>query len=82
MINFHYLGVRYAHTDYMNQFLCDEYTRISQPFALSIEHEELLTVTNNFTSDATRINCSQINLLLIHKPIVYPEIFYIYFPLL
>jgi hypothetical protein len=49
MINFHYLGVRYAHTDYINQFLCDEYTRISQPFTLSIEYEELLTVTNNFT---------------------------------
>jgi hypothetical protein len=80
--NLVFVVVRFAHTDYINQFLRDEYTHISQPFALSIEYEKLLTVTNNFTNDATRINCSQINCLLIHKPIVYPESFYLYFPLL
>ncbi len=77
-----HLNVRFAHIDYVNQFLRHEYTRISQPFYINIDYDELVTVTNNFTNDATRVNCYQIDCHIINKPFVYPENFYQYFPLL
>ncbi len=80
--NLVYLNLRYSHIDYINQFLCNEYTYISHPFSLNMDYEQLVTVTNNFINDATRVNCSQVESLIINKSFVYPASFYRYFPLL
>ncbi len=77
-----YLSIRYAHIDYINQFLHDKYTRITQSFILWIDYRRLVTATDNFTNDATRVNCSQVVSLNIDQSFVYPENFYLYFPLL
>lgn len=77
-----YLNVSLAHIDYINQLLSDEKTRFYQPFNLRINYEQLITVTNNFTNECTRINCSKVQWLNIDKSIVFPENVYKYFPLL
>ncbi|CAF4294751.1 unnamed protein product, partial [Rotaria sordida] len=38
-------------------------------------------VTNNFTNDAARLNCSQLRHITILEPYVRPENFHSYFPL-
>jgi len=71
-----------AHIDYAVQFLFDRNTRLPRLTKLSITYETLATVTNNFTNDATRLNCTQIKCLEMYGPFVRPESFHLHFPLL
>ena len=53
-----------AHDDYIEEFLID--SKICLPnnsVHLNIHYEQLNRVTNNFTRDATRINCAKLNSL-------------------
>jgi hypothetical protein len=59
--------------DYVEQFLLDH---------LCIRYEHLIIVTQNFTSDAARANCSKVKRLIIREQIVRSKDFYLYFPLL
>jgi hypothetical protein len=76
------LRFTHAHIDYVNQFLRHTNAYVPCLDILKMEYEQLATVTNNFTSDSTRINCGQLKQLLFNELIVYPENFYLYFPLL
>ncbi len=49
---------------------------------LTIEYERLTIVTNNFTNDATRLNCTNLQNIHIEGVFVLPENFHQYFPLL
>lgn len=68
-----------AHIDYANQFLCHTSTYLPHLITLVIRYEQLITVTNNFTNDLTRVNCAQLKRLLNDELTVYPSHFYLYF---
>jgi hypothetical protein len=71
-----------AHIDYVDQFLRHTKSHVPCLSSLEINYEKLVNVTNNFTSDLTRINCAQLKRLWIGEEIVYPKHFYLYFPFL
>ncbi|CAF3287237.1 unnamed protein product [Rotaria sp. Silwood2] len=52
------LDLHLAHIDYVEQFLLETNTRLPHLKNLVIEYKQLAMVTNNFTSDAARCNCS------------------------
>ena len=74
------LRVFQANIDYVYQFLCHTKAYVPQLNVLEIQYEKLITVTNNFSSPATRINCSQLKELRCQEAIVYPQHFHHYFP--
>ncbi len=74
------LRLHLAHIDYINQFLCHTNAYVPHLHRLQIRYEKLVTVTNNFTNDATRVNCGQLKQLIFNELLVYPEHFHLYFP--
>jgi hypothetical protein len=74
------LDVLCAHIDYIELFLHESRTRLPQLMKLTISYNELQTVTNNFTRDATRLNCIKINRLSINQIMARPKDLYDYFP--
>ncbi|UJR30007.1 hypothetical protein I4U23_017553 [Adineta vaga] len=48
-----------AHEDYLEEFLLNTKTYLLNHVYLSADHEQLKRVTDNFTRDTTRINCSK-----------------------
>jgi len=76
------LDITYVHIDYVEQFLHESKTHLPHLTELHINYDQLQTVTDNFTRDATRLLCSQVKRLIIEEKIVYPKDFYLYFPLL
>jgi hypothetical protein len=74
------LNLSNAHTDYVIQFLSDRNTHLPSLTNLEIEYEKLATVTNNFTNNATRLNCAKIKSLVIDGTFVRPQNFHSYFP--
>jgi len=58
-----------VHENYVEQFLLNTKMSFRNDVYLYVAYDSLQRVTNNFTRDATRINCSKINyLLLFNKP--------------
>jgi hypothetical protein len=76
------LDLGYAHVDYVEQFLLDTNTHLPYLDQLRIEYEHLITVTENFTSNATRVNCAKLKRLMFKQTMVHSKDFYFYFPLL
>jgi hypothetical protein len=76
------LDVTFAYVDYAEQFLFEKNTRLPRLLKLHIGYETLAMVTNNFTNDLARLNCSQIRCLLTKESYVRPKDFHMYFPLL
>jgi hypothetical protein len=76
------LMLQASHVDYAEQFLDDKKTHLPRLQTLSIKYESLAMVTNNFTNDATRLNCAKVEVLYLEEPFVRPENFHQYFPLL
>jgi hypothetical protein len=74
------LKLFHAHTDYADQFLNHANAYVPRLHTLAIQYDKLVTVTNNFTNDTTRLNCSQLKQLLFGRLLLYPENFYPYFP--
>ncbi|CAF1364261.1 unnamed protein product [Rotaria sordida] len=72
--------LRLVHIDYVEQFLFETNTRLPQLKNLDIKYELLAIVTDNFTNNAARLNCSQLQNLIINEPFVRPENFHSYFP--
>jgi hypothetical protein len=69
-----------SHDHYIEQFLIDTKTRLSNSIRLNVYYHDLKRITNNFTRDATRINCAKVK--YIHDIDTYnlPTHFYTYFP--
>ncbi|CAF4756005.1 unnamed protein product, partial [Rotaria sp. Silwood2] len=76
------LNLIFAHIDYVEEFLLETNIRLPRLTILGIKYESLAMVTNNFTNDAARFNCSQLQYIMIPEPFVRPENFHSYFPLL
>jgi hypothetical protein len=76
------LDLSLAHVDYAEQFLSERNTHLPRLLDLKIRYESLAIVTNNFTNDATRLNCAKVTRLKIKEPFVRPEKFHQCFPLL
>ncbi|CAF1354120.1 unnamed protein product [Rotaria magnacalcarata] len=82
-----------THIDYVEQMLNESKTRLPCLTQLWIDYHQLKTVTNNFTRDATRLNCINIEELDFHSGsdhddsddhliIAQSKDFHVYFPLL
>ncbi|CAF3712841.1 unnamed protein product [Rotaria socialis] len=69
-----------THENYVEEFLINTKTRLLNNVTLHVSCESLQGVTHNFTRDATRINCSKIDCIVLYRK---PEVFYYskdYFP--
>ncbi|CAF4502167.1 unnamed protein product, partial [Rotaria magnacalcarata] len=55
-----------AHNDYIEQFLVDWKTSLSNVVRLSVSYRPLLRVTRNFTRNTTRLNCTKVIPLCIY----------------
>jgi hypothetical protein len=76
------LNITCAHTDYVEQLLQESKTHLPHLTELKIDYEQLKTVTENFTRDATRLTCSKVKRLITWEVIVHSNDFHLYFPLL
>jgi hypothetical protein len=77
------LNVAMSCIDYAKQFLFDFNTRLPCLNRLHIKYEDLLIITENFTNNDARSNCSKLQHIIFgSRPTIYPENFYLYFPLL
>ena len=74
------LDVASAHMIYSEQLLHHPTTRLPRLTKLTIHYEDLKMVTNDFTRDATRINCSKIQILEFFEPMEHSDDFTRYFP--
>ncbi len=74
------LGLINVHDDYAEQFLFDTKTCLSNYIRLGIDYDQLQRVTQNFTRDATRNNCSKIKQLVLHWDVELPKQYNTYFP--
>ena len=74
------LHVHLAHIDYVEQFLVEAKSQLPRLQRITVEYESLVMITNHFTNERTRRNCSQVRRIDLQKPFVYPENFYSYFP--
>ncbi|CAF4548961.1 unnamed protein product [Rotaria socialis] len=73
-----------VHIDYVEQFLSNLNTRLPCLSKLHVKYEHLVTVTENFTRNATRINCAKLKHIdfVYNVKIMRSKNFYLYFPLL
>ena len=69
-----------AHIDYLEQFLFDRITRSPRLHELKVCFADLVTITDNFTNDAARRNCSQVVRFLTEESVARPASFFAYFP--
>jgi hypothetical protein len=76
------LKIDMIHIDYAEQFLVEQKCHLPCLLDLLIKYESLVTVTNNFTNDATRLTCSKLRFLWLTGPFVRPQHFNQYFPFL
>ncbi len=74
------LDLSYTHSDYVRQFLSEKNTRLPCLANLKIDYRQLVTVTNHFTNDMARLNCSKITSLEIYTQFDRTENFHSYFP--
>jgi len=69
-----------VHSDYIEQFLFDTKTHLSNYIQLYINYRSLQKVTNNFTRNETKINCAKVRHLINTDTSNIPEDFHEYFP--
>jgi hypothetical protein len=74
------LTVKYVDNYYIEQFLLDTKTCAPHLTKIEVYFNQLKTVTENFTRDATRYNCRNIKQLIFEEKMNYPKEFYLYFP--
>ena len=74
------LNLNHVHVDYVEEFLDETKTHLPRMIHLEVGHGQLQSVTQNFTRDATRLNCANVKQLLIDKVLAHSKDFYAYFP--
>lgn len=77
-----YVSVMNSDVTYTEQFLLETRTYLPCLNELRINYEKLKAVTENFTRNATRINCTGIKSLITEVALTYSNDFSRYFPLL
>ncbi|CAF1367885.1 unnamed protein product [Rotaria sp. Silwood1] len=60
------LDIRQCHDDYTEEFLLHTKTYLHNSISLDIDLESLARITQNFTRNETRINCSKVNELFLY----------------
>ena len=77
------LRLSISSVDYAKQFLFDFKTCLPCLNTLYITYIDLMIVTDDFTNNSARANCSKLQHIIFKSPPdIYPENFYLYFPLL
>ena len=78
------LHLLHVHIDYVEQFLSNFNTHVPSLNKLYMKYQHLVSVTNNFTRNETRMNCSRLKTIIFDKPIhlAHSKDFYLYFPCL
>ncbi|CAF4836448.1 unnamed protein product, partial [Rotaria sp. Silwood2] len=76
------LDISNCHIDYIEEFLNNTKIRLPHLMKLTVNYDQLIIVTENFTRDVTRLNCTKVKELNIYETIVHSKDFYVYFPLL
>jgi hypothetical protein len=72
-----------VHIDYVEQFLNETKTHLPRLTELSVDYNQLTSVTENFIRDTTQLNCIKVKDLYVGETVVQPsKDFYVYFPLL
>ncbi|CAF4130900.1 unnamed protein product, partial [Rotaria magnacalcarata] len=74
------LNISHAEIDYVEQFLNSTKTSLPCLTKLEVNYDNLIYVTENFTRDATRVNCSKVKWLIVERSIVYLKDIHHYFP--
>ncbi len=69
-----------THENYIEEFLCNSKTHLLNNVTLHITYESLQRVTHNFTRDATRINCSKLDYIVLYNPPEFLQYSKDYFP--
>ncbi|CAF3869901.1 unnamed protein product [Rotaria sp. Silwood1] len=70
-----------SHVDYAKYFLLNTNTRLPRLSTLSIDYENLVNVTEDFTSNAVRANCVNLkNIIFRKQPAMLGKFFFSYFP--
>ena len=77
-----YLDLWCADIDYIDQFLNEKKTCVPSLAKLRVIYNNLRVITNNFTREETRRNCTKVARLRVQMPVVFTRNFYLYFPLL
>ncbi|CAF1139278.1 unnamed protein product [Rotaria magnacalcarata] len=75
-----HLNFIFTHIDYPEQFLVETNTHLPSRIELTVGYEALEIVTENFTRDTTRRNCSLLECINVHQLMVDSKDFYSYFP--
>jgi hypothetical protein len=78
------LTIHFQHVAYVEQFLIESNTYLPSLVDLTVSYKNLAIVTENFTRDTTRRNCSKVQTLklTIQTSIAHSKHFYLYFPCL
>ncbi|CAF3079642.1 unnamed protein product [Rotaria socialis] len=74
------LNVRRADVYYVEQFLHAAKTYLPRLTKLEVDYTNLVTVTDNFTRDATRANCAKVKWLILEDILVHSSDVHLYFP--
>jgi len=77
-----YLSVMNSDVTYTEQFLLETKTHLPCLTELRVDYEKLKTITENFTRNATRINCTGVKCLITDVSLTHSKDFSLYFPLL
>jgi len=77
-----YLSLMYSDVTYTEQFLLETKTHLPCLTNLRVDSEKLKTVTENFTRNATRLNCAGVKHLFTEVTLIQSNDFSLYFPLL
>ncbi|CAF0793028.1 unnamed protein product [Adineta steineri] len=74
------LDVKHAHFYYLEHFLNETKTYLPCLTELKVNYDKLKNITENFTKDEMRRNCSRVQQIFVERPIVYAEYVYRFFP--
>ncbi|CAF4036492.1 unnamed protein product [Adineta steineri] len=80
--NLNYLNVMPADISYLAQFLLNTRTNLPSLAELHVKYKHLKTVTEDFTRDATRFNCTKMKRLYTEGTSVHSNDYFRYFPLI
>jgi hypothetical protein len=75
-----YLNLEFAYLDNIEQVLSDDFIYLPRLREVHVEYEKLAALTDNFTNDVARVNCSKVQVVDLHECFVPPENFFSYFP--
>jgi hypothetical protein len=73
------LQLSFVNSYYVDQFLNEKKTNLPRLTELKVIYGQLKSVTNNFTRDETRRNCSTVKRLIVEDSVVFSEDVYRYF---